>query len=309
MSTMIAPVQADTAAWEETRLGKFTASTIGKLMQEPKSLSPAFMVDHAHLVTDMEMFTPLKSGPRKGELRLTPGFADKLKDACAAAGIPMFGEGALQLIADKAMERLSGRPASQVTTRSMDRGTILEYGARILLSRYWKPIEGITWQAYGENSGATPDGQVERGTESLDVKCKEATSELALFSRSVPDGDFDALESWNKLEAWQIMHQAKCCGMKYANLVYFTDRWARHIITDEERREVQRDMDEVADVLGNVRGYPVGYQFERDPNSGVYGFAYVAKRFELTDERSERIDRALKAAEAECLITMAEMQQ
>lgn len=307
MSTMTAPVQTDTAAWEETRLGKFTASTIGKLMQEPKSLSVAFMVEHAHLVTDMQMFTALKSGPRKGEPRLTPGFADKLKEACQAQGVPMFGEGAMQLIADKAMERITGRPTAQVSTRSMDRGTILEYGAAILLSRYWKTIERITWQGYGDNSGATPDGQVERGTESLDIKCKEATSELALFNRSVPDGDFEALESWNKLEAWQIMHQAKCCGMKYANLVYFTDRWARQIITDEERREVQYDMDEAANLLGNIRGYPIGYQFERDPNSGVYGFAYVAKRFELTEERSNRIDRVLKAAESECLITMASM--
>lgn len=37
MSTLLAPQQSDRSAWHDTRVGRFTASTIGALMTEPRS--------------------------------------------------------------------------------------------------------------------------------------------------------------------------------------------------------------------------------------------------------------------------------
>jgi len=287
------PTQADDAAWRQTRGGRFTASVIGKLFTEPRTLTAQHVREYCYLLPD----TPVTARTFKAELKV------KIEEA----GIVLFGDTALACIASKAAERLSCRTDNSATTRSMERGTLLEYGARILLSKYWKEIDGISWQGYGENSGATPDGLVEKGTETLDIKCPESFGDLVLFEDAVPDGDFEALESWNKGYAWQIMMQAKASGTKHAWLVYFTDRWPRIVITEEERRIVQQDIDEAADILGNLRGYPMFYRFDVDPDTNVAGFAYVAKRFELTEERSNRIDRVLKAAEDECQRFMALM--
>lgn len=294
MNTLTAPHQTDSQAWKQTRVGRFTASEIGKLFTAPRTITPAHIEQYGHLCTSVERTKELKSGPRKGMIVPNDAFPAALKVAIEEAGVPFFGDTALSLIASKAAERISCRSDHSVDTRSTDRGTLLEHAARIILSKYWKHIDGVTFQAYGENSGATPDGLVENGTEPVDTKCPESFGDLLLFDTQVPDGDFDALESWDKGFAWQIMHQAKCCGARFANLVYFTDRLPAIILPEALVVEVQDVMNHVAYNLGELTNRPWHYKYETE------GFAFVAKRFELTDERSARIDRILNAAEVQC---------
>ena len=187
MSTTTAPVQANEGAWLQARIGRITASEIGDLFTEPRSMTAA------------------------------------QKDA-KAKGQPVFGETAKALITTKACERLYGVAEHHVLTRSMERGQNLEPIAKILLSQHWKEIDDATFLAYGENAGATPDGYVMKGGATLDIKCPEAFGDVIRFGQEVEDGDFEALKKWNKGYAYQIMMQAKCAGVKVAYLVYFTDR-------------------------------------------------------------------------------------
>lgn len=298
MSTLLAnsPAQSQDAEWEATRIGRFTASVIGKLMTPPKSMPFALALEaHANGVTcGIEPYSILKSGPRKGQQVESKGFASAMMEAMDEAGFIVFGDTALSLIASKAAERMGQRPAPQVRTKSMDRGSLLEHAARILLSRYWKPIDGVSFQPYGENGGATPDGYIPSDESTWQVKCPEDPGDLMLFANAVPDGDFAALESWNKVYAWQVMMEAKASGCKYATFSLFTDRLPIHTITDLEREEVQVVMDAVAYKMGEALNYPIWYKYETN------GFAHVARRFELTQQRSDRIDRVLASAEDEC---------
>lgn len=249
--------QANPTAWHDARLGKFTASTIGKLMQQP---------------------------------RMTKDMNER-----AAAGAVFFGEGAHSMIAQKAAERVSGVREHNVSTYSMKRGTALEPAGIHLLSQDWTPIDGCAYMPYGTNSGATPDGLVFKGRGTMDLKCPEAFTDVLRFGAEVPDGDFDALERWDKGYAWQIMHQAKCAGVTEAWLVYFTDRLPWIKLDDTDMDAVHDIINFACDRLSEGDVYPYSYQF------GSRGFAYVARRFELTQERSERIDRVLAAAEIECV--------
>lgn len=252
---MIAVQQHDTAAWQNQRLGKFTASTIGKLM----------------------------TGPRM----------TKELQARADAGEVFFGDTALAVIADKAAERVSGIAEFQPSTFAMKRGTVLEHAAKYLLSRHWQKVNDCAFQPRGKNSGATPDGILNDGS-TMDVKCPESFTDVMRFGAEVPDGDFDALLRWNKGYAWQIMHQALCAGSSEAWLVYFTDRLPWIKITHEERDAVQCILDEQCAEFNQENLYPFEYTF------GSPGFAYVARRFALTQDRADLIDRTLAAAEVEC---------
>ena len=266
MSTMTAPQQENAKAWHYTRAGRFTASEIGKLFTSPRSLTP-------------------EQKERK------------------AKGIPVFGDTALKLIASKAGERLTGATESFATTRSMDRGTMLEHAARHILSKHWRPIDQVTFQAYGPNAGATPDGLTDGGHATIDIKCPESFGDVILFDQTIGDVcDFETLESWDKNYAWQIMMQAKCAGTKYGWLVYFTDRLPLKKLDEIERTEVQAILDYVGERMSEENMYPKTYTFASD------GFHFSAKRFELTQERSDRIDAVLAAAEEECQRFMALMQ-
>lgn len=288
MNTQLEPQQADVAAWHATRLGRFTASDIGKLFTEPRTLTAQHVREYIYLLPD----TKPTAKTFKAELR------EKIREA----GIHLFGDTALGLIASKAGERLTGVSEYGASTRSMDRGTMLEHAARVLLSRYWKQIDQVTFQAYGDNAGATPDGLTDGGNATIDIKCPEAFGDVILFDQMIGDVcDFDALESWNKNYAWQIMMQAKCAGTKYGWLVYFTDRLPITKITDVERMEVQAILDYVGERMSEENMFPKTYTFASD------GFHYAAKRFELTEERSKRIDQVLEAAEIECARFMALM--
>lgn len=256
MSTL-APTQTNREVWHDTRLGKFTASTIGKLMGQP---------------------------------RMT-----KEMTARAEAGAVFFGDGALSLIAEKATERVSGVREVSVANYSMKRGTVLEEAGIHLLSEHWQLIEGCPYLSWGNNSGATPDGLVGKGNATMDLKCPEAITDVLRFGAEVPDGDFEALVAWDKNYAWQVMHQAKCAGVTEAWLVYFTDRLPWIKLDDEKRDEVQHIIDHACSRFNDENLYPYEYQFASD------GFAYVARKFTLTPERSELIDRVLLAAEVECV--------
>lgn len=263
MSTLTtsAPQQGNTSLWHDERAGKFTASTIGKLMTQP---------------------------------RMT-----KEMQARADAGEVFFGDGARQLIATKACERMGDVSEQGPSTRSMDRGTVLEHAAVHLLGRKWKPIELATYMRLGDNSGATPDGLMEEGTATVDIKCPEALADLMRFDLDVQSDDFDSLEAWDKVYAWQVMTQAKAAGVTRAYLIYFTDRLPLHVLTEEERASVQTIIDWHCEERSKNRDYPYQYRFASN------GFAFVAKWFTLTDELSARIDRTLAAAESELQLMIA----
>lgn len=247
--------QADTKAWHAARQGRFTASVIGKLMQGP---------------------------------RMTKALQERID-----AGEVLFGDGAMTLIAQKAAERVSGVEEFSAATYAMKRGTVLEHGARYLLGRYWQHIDKATWAPFGANTGATPDGRLADGSP-VDIKCPDGITDVLRFGVEVPDGDFHALEAWNKGYAWQVMHQAYCDGAKSAWLVYFTDRLPWIKLTEEERDAVQCIIDEQCAEFNQENLFPFEYTF------GSPGFAFVARRFDLTQERADLIDRTLAAAEVAC---------
>lgn len=303
MSTTVltAPAQDSAAAWHGIRLGRFTASTIGELMSEPKSLDEATIIEHGHLVPDDIAWKVLQSGPRKGQRVRVDGFGELLRAEMRKAGLPLFGSTAMECIAKKAAERLNHMPSPCAITRSMERGMLLEHPARILLSRYWKHIDTTTFQMFGDNSGATPDGLIAVDDSSWNVKCPEEPGDLLLFADSVADGDFEALERWNKKYAWQTQLEALASGTDHATITLFTDRIPKHQISDEERREMQDIMNAVAYQLGEVYNRPFSYNYETN------GFAFVSRRFELTNERVTRIRNVIRAAEKECVRLMALM--
>lgn len=287
MNTLTAPQQADVRAWHNTRLGRFTASDIGKLFTEPRTLTAQHVREYCYLLPD----TKPTARTFKSELR------EKINEA----GITLFGDTALSLIASKAGERLTGVSEYNASTRSMDRGTMLEHVARHLLSTHWQRIDHVTFQPLGKNAGATPDGLTDQGASTVDIKCPEAFGDVLLFNQTVVNGDFDSLESWNKNYAWQIMMQAKCSGTKYAYLVYFTDRLPITKLTELERAEAQTILDYAGERMSEENQYPKTYTY------GSNGFHFAAKRFELTEEISARIDRVLAAAEVEVERFMALM--
>jgi hypothetical protein len=249
--------QTEAAAWQETRLGKFTASEFGCLLSEPRS----------------------KADKEAGKL----------------------SETAKALVAAKAIERVTGIPSHRTQTSSMRRGTVLEHAAKWILSQQWKPIHDCTFQPLGKNSGATPDGLI--GDETLDIKCPEDPVDVFLFGTEVADGNFDELCKWDRNYAWQIMVQAKAAGSKYGNLLYFTDRLPVHPLTEEDRDMAQMIIDKICELQNQDNEYPYHYRFERN------GFFYAVRRFELTQERSERIDRVLETAEIECVKMMEQFKE
>ncbi len=288
----LAPVQTDNAAWKATRGGKFTASTIGQLMME-RSLTDADVDNYESFLSGVERWTETKTGKNVGERREVTGYRKQLREELTRRNIFLFGDTAKRLIIQKAIER-NGGILPNPTSYAMTRGTLLEPAARILLSKYWTEIDGATFVPYGENSGCTPDGYIGQGSSTWDLKCPQDPADLMLYADAVPDGDFEALVAWNSIYAWQIMHQAKCCGVKYCTLTYFTDMYPLIPISDEERDEAQVHIDFWAERLAEQTGKPCAYQFASN------GFAYVSRQFELTEAISARIDAALQQAEVLC---------
>lgn len=254
MSTLVAPHQNNVAAWRDTRIGRFTASTLGMLMTQPRS----------------------KAAREAGEM----------------------SETAKSLIAAKAVERLTGIWIKTDEVPIMKRGLLLEAGALHLLSEVWTPIDACTWQPYGENAGATPDGLMFNGRATMDLKCPGNAAQVVMFGDQVVEDDFDSLLAWDSAYAWQIMMQALACGVTEAWLVYFTDRLPVYKMDEATRDAVQTVIDAQAELHSQESEFPWHYRFATD------GYYFSAKRFTLTDARKVLIEATLMNAEVECQIMM-----
>lgn len=206
-----------------------------------------------------------------------------------------FGETAMSLIKQAAVERVTGRPSHTAATWSMRRGVLLEHAACYLLSRYWQPTYACTWMPIGENSGATPDFLLRDGSPG-DIKCKE--SEGLLFDLATEVTDWNSLLKWNKDEAWQIATQAMAAGSTKATLLYFTDKLQSVKITREEYDMANATMQVIGDKLFELTGQMYEYTF--DHGNGEPGFLFVAKTMDIPQEAFDRIRLVLERAEVEC---------
>lgn len=224
-----------------TRVGRFTASNIGKLFTEPRTLSAE-------------------------------------QKARKAAGIPVFGDTATELIAQKAWERMAGITNSGPLTRATDRGNDLEAVAFSLLSRDWQPLSknyaNDGFLEYGEDAGATPDAYLDNGKATVDIKCPWNGEKLLLFSDEVADDDHDALLAWDKNYYWQVMLQMLAAGTDTGYLVYFDDRLPL----------VRAD---VSDYIGLPY---TQFNVERP------GYAFVARKFHMREGIKEKVDKVIAAA-------------
>lgn len=247
-------ITAQDPRWKDTRVGRFTASTFGMLMTEPRS----------------------KADREAGK----------------------FGATAASLITAKAIERLTGVWANDVSTPIMRRGLLIEPAALHILNKHWRPVDPTTWQPWGQNFGSTPDGLVDRGAATMDLKCPGNYVDVVRFADEVQDNDFDSLLAWDRDYAWQIMVQALTCGVDTAWLVYFTDRLPHCELSIDERQEVQSLIDARADQYSQENEYPWSYTF------GSGGYFFAARRFTLTKEIEQTILSTLERAEAECLRVM-----
>lgn len=294
------PQQYQRKDWGTERLGKFTASVIGDLFTFG-NLKESDAAEFDHLLPEGDRWRVLKSGPRKGEKERPSGFTTKLKAAMKEKGVIRFGDGAMSLIKDKAVERLTGEEEWSPNTPSMRRGILLEHAAKYLLNKFWKKLVNCTFLTIGENGGATPDALEvgESGVEAtVDIKCPEKNRKVLDFAREVKDGDFESLLKWDPLYAWQIMAQAKAAGVRWAWLVVFTDKLPAIRLSVEDGEKCQMLLEDMALKYSQEDAYPWNYDWKSP------GFYYSAKRFELTDERSEEIDKVLAAAEVECIDEM-----
>jgi hypothetical protein len=241
---------AQDVGWKQTRMGKFTASTIGQLMTSPRSK------------------------------------ADREAGGWSAT--------AMKLIKVKAIERLTGQYIRGSEVEAMRRGLLLEPAALHLLNRHWRNVDVTTWQEFNSFIGATPDGLVDQGTATMDLKCPMNAADVLLFQDEVQDGSWESLLAWDKDYAWQIMTQSLCCELNTCWLVYFTDRLSIRKFQEDEREEVQSLIDQRAELHSQESLYPWSYTFDSD------GYYFAAKRFERTDEITIQLLSTLARANEEC---------
>lgn len=296
---MNAPLQSNRAEWNDSRIGRFTASTNNKLLTYPKSLKRVDLERFAHLVE--ERFRELKSGPRKGQTIQVEGFSGKVLQACKDSGIAVFGETALDLVATKASEVLAGKVTRRSMTYPMKRGTVLESAMVYLLGRHWQQVDKCQVQTDGELWYSTPDGLLMNG-EPAELKCP-ALEKVVRFADEVPDGDWEAMKEWNPDYAMQLATQAKTCGSEYANIIYCTDELKTIPVTEEEIIDIQGHG--LHDEFGGVMGEAMQRLFDETGSMFSYsfndaheapGFTFIARRFRIPEEDLVRLESALTAA-------------
>lgn len=238
----------DSAAWMAQRAGRFTSSVIGTLMQKPR------------MTKDMI--------------------------AMEAEGSEFFGEGAQTLIAEKALEKVTGQVFTAPSTWAMKRGTALEAAARYIVSEASGMSLGLgSWQGMGADTGGTPDAFTADG-DTVDIKCPAAPIDIVRFGTEVHDGDFASLLLWDRGYAWQTAHQAWVSGSKRFHLLYFTDMLATATLSDSARAAAQ-DLVTLA--------CPEGFTYTLASD----GFTYVVRSFALTPELAGAMERRIAAAAVE----------
>jgi hypothetical protein len=212
--------QANRGLWDQARMGRFTASVIHKLFSE-RDLTDADVDEYADL-SDMDRFVELKSGERKGQIVEAKGFRKQLKDKMRAAGIPLFGDDGLSLIAQVAGERITQTPPFPATSAPMEWGLNTEEEAYVHLCEHWKPLEHAVFAPYGEFAGATPDAITSDGLMTVDIKCPYGSGVFVKWAL-IGDGE-EALFKFSKEYYWQIMMQAKSYGVERCALAYYDPR-------------------------------------------------------------------------------------
>lgn len=196
----------------------------------------------------------------------------------------VFGSTALGHIASVLAERTHGLPSGDYQSRAMERGTDLEPVAKELLSRHWMELEEAQRIHTKYYSSSAPDNYAMQGKMTVDVKCPADGGDVLLFELSVADGSHEDVKRWNKDYYWQVLHQQYSAGVMMGSLVLFDDR----------QPLIPCDVSEFRDLPGTC--------FTGN------GFAFAAKRCDLTEELALLIDRTLYAAE-ETLLMMHERWQ
>lgn len=190
-------------------------------------------------------------------------------------GDVVFGGTALTRIRKVAMQRITGLEENSPNSAQTERGESLEAVALAVLHLHWKPVSRSAFIELGDFAGASPDFVTDEGEATGDIKCPWNPEKLMEFA-ALPDGDHDALKEYDAKYYWQIMMQAYAAGVKVAYLVFFDDR--------------QPLMEVDATQILEETGHHI-------PSSKC---VWVVKRYELTQDVSDRIKNTLAAAEYLC---------
>lgn len=131
MTNGIVAQSSDRAQWLSARVGRFTASVFGDLIQDD-------------------------SGRLKKKVQV---------------GDVVFGGSAITLIQKVAMQRITGLEDQGPSSKQTERGEMLEDVAMAVLNRYWQPISRCAFIEAGEYAGASPDFVADDGEATGDIKC------------------------------------------------------------------------------------------------------------------------------------------
>lgn len=131
MTNDIIAQSSDRSGWLSARVGRFTASTFGDLIQEDSG---------------------------------------RLKKKIEVDGV-VFGGTGITLIQKIAMQRITGLEEQSPSTKQTERGELLEEVALAVLNRYWKPVSRCAFIEAGDFAGASPDFVTDEGEATGDIKC------------------------------------------------------------------------------------------------------------------------------------------
>lgn len=131
MTNRIIAQSSDRSGWLSARVGRFTASTFGDLIQEDSG---------------------------------------RLKKKIEVDGV-VFGGTGITLIQKIAMQRITGLEEQSPSTKQTERGELLEEVALAVLNRYWKPVSRCAFIEAGDFAGASPDFVTDEGEATGDIKC------------------------------------------------------------------------------------------------------------------------------------------
>lgn len=131
MANEIVAQASDRSQWLSARVGRFTASVFGELIQED---------------------------------------SNRLKKKVCVGDV-VFGGAAITLIQKVAMQRITGLEDQGPNSKQTERGEMLEEVALAVLNRCWKPVSRCAFIEAGEYAGASPDFVTDEGEATGDIKC------------------------------------------------------------------------------------------------------------------------------------------